>query len=512
MRRERGLLPVFTASASAPAAAAAVPLSAPSPAFVSAYASFSAFALRRPRPRAASSRLCGAGKGRAQQKKGPTRAGPSGAAKVAKKAPQVLGRAAEKREARRKQKEQEEKRKPKKHVAKKHPEDDMFSELTKEDLVTRDLPHGLIPPLQWELYKMFGRVGDPRWPYTAESATCKIFIERLFKGYGLRPSINEDEFRKRLEREWFFLAPAGDCAEFLHFDELSRKCWLLVRGLKIREEEEELRRRRAIETGAKPENPRLRKFSLLPSEDIPRLTLHRRVNKEINQQGVHPAVLDILWEFFSEGKPDLTREQARARFETLAGGLPTEETPEDDGEAEETEEEAQETAETAEGEATERDPLDMYLESLLRKRREKERRRLLRPLTASRFLEVFQDKVEAAMENYDEAKYWDYHREVVASRAALAEAFAHNAAYRQQRRRFCRASNLLFSDIWRSVLHARNRDEVEEVARPTDESSVWQLAKTQTREKRNRSPTFSLEDKRLKKLAKGLRHPWTPFG
>ncbi|KYK68361.1 putative transmembrane protein [Toxoplasma gondii TgCatPRC2] len=458
---------------------------------------------------ASPSRLWGAGKGRAQQKKGPTRAGPSQATKNAalKKKGDKLGKAGDKEKDKKdkekdkkdKKDKKEERRRPRRQTDKALTEEDMFSELTKEDLATRDLPHGLIPPLHWELYKMFGRIGDPRWPYTAEPATCKIFIERLFKGYGLRPSINEDEFRRRLEREWNFLAPTGSCSEFLHFDDLCRKAWLLVRDLKIREEEEEKRRRRALETGTQPENPRLRKFSLLPDEDIPRLTLHRRVNKEINQQGVHPAVLDVLWDFFSEGKPELTRAQASARFEVLVGGLPPEASSED-GESEESKTAGEEENER---EAA-RDELDEYLEVMIRKRKEKERRRLLPPLTAERFLEVFQDKVEAAMEAYNEEAYWAYHRQVLASRRALSEAFAQNAAFRQQRRRFCRASNMLFSDIWRSMLHARNRDQVAELSRPTADSSVWTLSTDEPAAKADPLPAFA---ENIKKAAKEM-HTW----
>lgn len=419
-----------------------------------------------------------------------------------KKGAQQLGKASEKKEKKGETKK-EEKRKPRKQTSKTFAEEDLFSELTKDDLVTRDLPHGLIPPLHWELYKMFGRIGDPRWPYSADSATCKIFVERLFKGYGLRRSITEDEFRTRVEREWTFLAPTGSCAEFLHFDDLCRKCWLLVRDLKIREEEEERRRRRALETGTQPENPRLRKFSLLPDEDIPRLTLHRRVNKEINQQGVHPAVLDVLWDFFSEGKPELTRAQTTARFEVLVGGLPPAA-----NEGEEPEDRETDTGEEqSEGEKNEavRDELDLFLEAVIRKRKEKERRRLLGPLTADRFLEVFQDKVEAAMDAYNEDRYWAYHREVMASRKAVADAFAQNAAFRQQRRRFCRASNMLFSDVWRSVLHARNRDHVAEISRPTPESSIWELSGS---DKKIPHPAV---DTKLKNLAKEMRHWRTVF-
>lgn len=51
----------------------------------------------------------------------------------------------------------------------------------------------------------------------------------------------------------------------------------------------------------KPLPRRIRKWTLPPPEDISRLTMQRRVNKEINQQGVHPAVLHVLWRFFSQG-------------------------------------------------------------------------------------------------------------------------------------------------------------------------------------------------------------------
>lgn len=129
---------------------------------------------------------------------------------------------------------------------------------------------------------------------------------------------------------------------------------------------------------------------------------------------------------------ELTREQASARFESLVPGK-----------KETTDEKAQETAEERaseptlvgeHGHATQapqgeqcRDALDAYLEALIQKRKEKDAKRLIGPLTADRFVEAFQDEVEAAMDSFDEDAYWAYHRGVMAEREELKEALARNA-------------------------------------------------------------------------------------
>ncbi|PHJ25202.1 transmembrane protein [Cystoisospora suis] len=433
-----------------------------------------------------STALWGAGKGRAQQKKGPTRAGASRPKGTDKKSATL--KKGSKAEDKKKKKGEEKLQIPLKRTSSKggrQRQEDLFSELTKDNLDGRDLPHGLIPPLQWELYKTFGRLGNPNWPYTAEPATCKIFIERLFKGFGRRLSITENEFKKRIERDWNFLAPVNS-SEFEHFDGLCWKCWTVVRDLKIIEEEEFRRLRTEQRREAKKKDgeallpARARKWSLPPPEDIPRLTMQRRVNKEINQQGVHPAVLHVLWRFFSDGNDELTREQASARFESLVisqNVAPPQEDQEGDDTSHSSPSEDPDEHETQASQQSEenRDELDAYLEELIKRRKEKEAKRLLRPLTADRFVEIFQDEVEAAMESFDEDAYWAYHRGVMAERTELKEALARNAAFRQQRRRFARASDMLFKDIWRSVLRARNKDTLKEISRPTDVSSVWKV-------------------------------------
>lgn len=129
---------------------------------------------------------------------------------------------------------------------------------------------------------------------------------------------------------------------------------------------------------------------------------------------------------------ELTREQASARFESLVisqNVAPPDKDQEGDDTSHSSPPENSDEHETQESQQSgeDRDELDAYLEELIRKRKEKEAKRLLGPLTADRFVEIFQDEVEAKMESFDEDAYWTYHRGVMAERTELKEALARNA-------------------------------------------------------------------------------------
>ncbi|KAL8430612.1 hypothetical protein ACSSS7_005831 [Eimeria intestinalis] len=75
------------------------------------------------------------------------------------------------------------------------------------NLSARDLPYDLVPPEVFEVYKLFGRLGDPLNPGASLPPSRRLFIERLFKGYTRIEGLSEDQFRLRLEYDWRFLLP-----------------------------------------------------------------------------------------------------------------------------------------------------------------------------------------------------------------------------------------------------------------------------------------------------------------
>ncbi|CDJ44524.1 hypothetical protein ETH_00033690 [Eimeria tenella] len=56
-------------------------------------------------------------------------------------------------------------------------------DISAANLSTKELPYDLVPPEVFEVYKAFGRLGDPFAPHASLPPSRRIFLDRLFKGF-----------------------------------------------------------------------------------------------------------------------------------------------------------------------------------------------------------------------------------------------------------------------------------------------------------------------------------------
>jgi len=137
--------------------------------------------------------------------------------------------------------------------------------------------------------KLFGRLGYPVWPLASLDILPKLFIDRLF---GIKKSVTEDHFKNQVERKWNFLMPiSGDC--WGDDPEICWHAWMVARGLREGPED--------LEKPFDAQGVRIRR----KLDEVPPSLVQRRVNKEINQQGVHPAALEVIWNYFSDGASEI---------------------------------------------------------------------------------------------------------------------------------------------------------------------------------------------------------------
>lgn len=162
-------------------------------------------------------------------------------------------------------------------------------EIKKEDLVGTDPPYGLVPRDKYELWKLCGHVSDPLHPISSQSLTTRRFTQRLF---GNKREVTRDEFNHAIEYKMRFYTPGyGD---IFYMDKI--RCWrgwLIVRDRK--EGPEDIPNYTSIYPVARPK------------DEIPLSKVIHSLNSEINRQGVHPALLDMFWNFFTTNPEVLTR-------------------------------------------------------------------------------------------------------------------------------------------------------------------------------------------------------------
>ncbi|AFZ80236.1 hypothetical protein BEWA_030890 [Theileria equi strain WA] len=162
-------------------------------------------------------------------------------------------------------------------------------EIKKEDLVGFDPPYGLVPRDKYELWKLCGHVCDPQHPMSSQSLTTRIFTQRLF---GDKDKVTRDEFNHTIEYKMRFYTPGyGD---IFYMDKI--RCWrgwLLVRD--CQEGPEDIPNYTSIYPVARQPN------------EVTLSKVIRSLNSEVNRQGVHPALLDMFWNFFTSDKEILTR-------------------------------------------------------------------------------------------------------------------------------------------------------------------------------------------------------------
>ncbi|XP_954381.1 uncharacterized protein TA21105 [Theileria annulata] len=154
--------------------------------------------------------------------------------------------------------------------------------VTKNDLLGFDMPYGLVPRERYELWKLCGRISDPCAPFSSQSLTTRMFVQRLF---GNKYEISRDDFNYKIEYKMKFYTPGyGD---IFFMDKI--RCWkayYLTRDYKYGPED--LPTYTTMYPLARPE------------DNVPLSTAMLAVNAEINRQGVHPSLLDMLWDFFNK--------------------------------------------------------------------------------------------------------------------------------------------------------------------------------------------------------------------
>ncbi|GAW79337.1 hypothetical protein, conserved [Plasmodium gonderi] len=165
-----------------------------------------------------------------------------------------------------------------------------------------ELPFGLIDPVKYELLKLIGKLCDPFKNLCCHSLTPRLFIDKLFKN---RPEISYDDFCYRIEYKLRFLMPSYT-EMFKYEKELLWKQWIAVRNLK------------EVSPETPPDdNERVQK--ILKEDETTILIAMIRVNREINNQGIHPSILKMFFDFLNVEKCPLVlkRDNAFLKLETI---------------------------------------------------------------------------------------------------------------------------------------------------------------------------------------------------
>ncbi|CEL95819.1 unnamed protein product [Vitrella brassicaformis CCMP3155] len=227
------------------------------------------------------------------------------------------------------------------------------------------LPYGKIDQVKWEMMKLMGRMGDPSFPYYSAPLSPKLFLDRLFGG---KEVLDEDEFKIKVERKWRFLMPVeGDV--FRDEPEMCWQMWMAVRGVVEAPED--------TEWSKKGERP------FYEPNELPISTVMRRVNKEINQQGMHPGALEALWQWFSEGRAAINKEDVLNKLLVI---IPEENLEDGTG------------------------------------------------LTSDNFYVALVDVIKQGIEAFDEEAYKQYHEEVTKERQTMQQLISKNAEWNRRRK------------------------------------------------------------------------------
>ncbi|ANQ06134.1 Uncharacterized protein PCOAH_00004620 [Plasmodium coatneyi] len=171
-----------------------------------------------------------------------------------------------------------------------------------EFLQGMELPFGLIDPVKYELLKLIGRLGDPFRNLCSHSMTPRLLIDALFKN---QPELTYDEFCYRLEYRRRFLMPSYTDV-FMYEKELLWQQWIAVRNLKEVSPET-------------PEEDHERVQKILEPDETTMPIVMVKVNREISNQGIHPAVLKMFFDFLNvDRRPDkLSRDYAFLKLESI---------------------------------------------------------------------------------------------------------------------------------------------------------------------------------------------------
>ncbi|CDU17051.1 conserved protein, unknown function [Plasmodium yoelii] len=157
--------------------------------------------------------------------------------------------------------------------------------IKKEFLKSYELPFNFIHPVKYELLKIIGKISDPFKPICSHSLTPKLFINKLF---GNASEITYSDFCYKLEYKFKFYMPSY--TEIFKFEkELLWKQWIEIRGLK------------EVSPITPPEDHD-RIYKILEDDETTLPIAIRKVNKEINSQGIHPSILRMFFDFLNIAK------------------------------------------------------------------------------------------------------------------------------------------------------------------------------------------------------------------
>ncbi|CRH03010.1 conserved Plasmodium protein, unknown function [Plasmodium relictum] len=165
-----------------------------------------------------------------------------------------------------------------------------------------ELPFGLIDPVKYELLKLIGKICDPFKPLCCYSLTPRLFIDKLFTN---KYEISYDDFCYNIEYKMRFYMPSYT-EIFMYEKELLWKEWMAIRNLKE-------------VSPVTPLDDHERITKILENDETTLPNAIRKVNKEINNQGIHPSILKMFFDFLNIEKCDnkLKRDNAFLKLETI---------------------------------------------------------------------------------------------------------------------------------------------------------------------------------------------------
>lgn len=174
--------------------------------------------------------------------------------------------------------------------------------IQKEFLKGYELPFNLINPVKYEILKLIGRICDPFKPLCCYSLTPRLFIDKMFKK---KAEVSYDEFCYNLDYRFPFYMPLYT-EIFKYEKELLWILWKTIRNLKEVPQETEL-----------SDHERLNR--ILEDDETTLPIIIKKVNKEISNQGIHPSILQMFFDFLNIEKCDnvLKRDNAFLKLEAI---------------------------------------------------------------------------------------------------------------------------------------------------------------------------------------------------
>ncbi|SBS80337.1 conserved Plasmodium protein, unknown function [Plasmodium ovale curtisi] len=170
-----------------------------------------------------------------------------------------------------------------------------------EHLKGYELPFGFIEPVKYEILKLIGKICDPFKPLCCYSLTPRLFISKLFSN---KYKITYDEFCYKIEYKMTFYMPSY--TELYKYEkELLWQQWIAVRNLK------EVTPQTDIDDNNRVER-------ILKEDEITLPIVMLKVNSEINNQGIHPSILRMFFNFLNVSKNEKGTEEENTLIRNYA--------------------------------------------------------------------------------------------------------------------------------------------------------------------------------------------------